>query len=147
MSVSETVWYSGEHIRKSDRDAQSAMDHDGNVLDYPAAAEREPDASYNPVHNRFQDATDYMHTDATILTRGDWANTQPTAPEAKALSEEYLNKIMTFDYENDPVLGNQNSLISTDVMPVSKADNGLTLSNMRGLSFYDETSWTMTVRS
>ena len=139
VSVSETVWYSGEHIRKSDRDAQSAMDHDGNVLDYPAAAEREPDASYNPVHNRFQDATDYMHTDATILTRGDWANTQPTAPEAKALSEEYLNKIMTFDYENDPVLGNQNSLISTDVMPVSKADNGLTLSNMRGLSFYDET--------
>lgn len=139
VNVASTVWYSGENLRQSDRDAQSAMDDEGNILNYPAAAEANPDAAYTPVHNRFQDATDYMHTDATILTRSDWTNTQPSVPETKALSEAYLNKILTFDYENDPVLGNNSSLISTDTQPASKQDNGLTLSDMRGLSFYDPT--------
>ncbi|MBR2809817.1 MAG: glycoside hydrolase family 3 protein [Solobacterium sp.] len=139
IQIPQTIWYSGDNLRQSDRDAQSAMDEEGTVLNYPAAAEANPDAAYVSVHNRFQDATDYMHEEAALLTRADWKNTQPTAPQAKALSEERLNRLIHFDLENDPVLGNSSSLISTDVQPVSKQDNGLTLSDMRGLSFYDGT--------
>lgn len=137
ISVAETIWYSGEQLRESDRNAQSAMDEQGQLLSYPAAAEADPEAAYTPVHNRFQDSTDYMHTEATILSRSDWNGTQPTEPEPKDLSQERLDRIMKFDIENDPILGNLNSKISTDVQPTSKEDNGLTLSDMRGLSFYD----------
>lgn len=138
VAVADTIWYSGMNLRRSDRDAQSAMDSEGNILDHPAAAEADPNAAYTPVHNRFQDATDYMLTEATILTRADWAGTQPQSPESKALSQARLDRLLTFDLENDPVLGNKNSAISTDVQPVSKQSNGLSLSDMRGRSFYDK---------
>ena len=139
VSVADTIWYTGENIRQSDKDAQTGMNENGELLGYPAAAEADPDAAYVPVHNRFQDSTDYMHTEATILTRNDWAGTQPTTPESKELSQARLDRIIKFDIENDSLLGNNNSMISTDMQPVSKESNGLTLSDMRGLNFYDGT--------
>lgn len=139
VSVAGTIWYSGENIRQSDKDAQTAMDENGELLGFPAVAEANPDAAYVPVRNRFQDSTDYMHSEATILTRNDWAGTQPTTPEPKGLSQARLDRIMKFDIENDSVLGNKSSMISTETQPASKESNGLTLSDMRGLSFYDGT--------
>ncbi len=52
-----------------------------------------------------------------------------------------MNTEVSFDVENDPELGNaEGSKVYSDSMPTSNADNGLALSDMRGLS-YDDPQW------
>ena len=89
-----------------------------------------------------------MTTHATILTRKDWANTQPKAPEGESFTapEAVCDAIdhysaTTFDYQNDPLLGNvEGSAVYQSTAPVSGQDNGMVLSDMRGLDYYDD-SW------
>ena len=91
--------------------------------------------------------------DVTILTRNDWSNTQSSKPtdvtrRASDTVISWLDYNFTtldlgngkeWDSVNDPVLGsNENSQVYKEKMPESGQDNGLTLSDMRGLSYYDE---------
>lgn len=136
VNISETIWYMNENPRQTEKTAQSAMDDEGNILNYPEAG---ADAKYMAATNQFEDVTEYMKEQTVMLTRADWENTQPTVPEEKELSEERLADAVNFDPVNDPVLGtNKDSEIFTDKLPAAKADNDLTLSDMRGLGYYDE---------
>ncbi|MCI6757163.1 MAG: glycoside hydrolase family 3 C-terminal domain-containing protein [Lachnospiraceae bacterium] len=156
ISVPDTIWYDGsdeKHIRTSELEGQAKLADDGTMLDEP----ENPDASFKAATNEFEEANQYMTDpsvghDVTILTRDDWKNTQPTAPtdETRTASDtvlqwlDYNYKTMdlgkgTWDSVNDPVLGsNEDSKVYVKDMPASNQKNGLTLSNMRGVDYYDE---------
>ena len=157
VTVADTFWYDGsdeDHIRESDKSAQSARNDDGTPTGEPENTE----LGYFAVTNEFENANTYMTdpsvgNDVTILTRNDWANTQPSAPTDKTRTAsdtvigwlDYnftttdLGNGKTWDSVNDPVLGsNENSKVYAAEMPASNQKNGLTLSDMRGLSYYDE---------
>lgn len=143
VTQEETIWYDGsdeDHVRQTEKDAQSALDAEGNVLNTPA----NPDSTWVAATNQFQTSSDYMNTDSTILSRADWANTQPKAAEnhTKEISEAFAAQLgleNSFDVNTDPVLGNvEGSLIYAAEQPASNVDNGLVLSELRGLDYYDE---------
>lgn len=140
----ETIWYDGSdenHIRQSEKDAQSILDENGNPTGQPKNKE-----GFVAASNQFQISSDYMNSDSVILSRKDWIGTQPKAADnrSKKISDNYLSllgKESSFDVENDPELGNvKGSYVYSDEMPVSNADNGLVLSNLRGLA-YDDPKW------
>lgn len=157
IAIPSTFWYDGSddaHIRESEKLAQSALDNDGNSTGVPA----NPDASYVAATNRFENANRYMTdpavgNDVTILSRNNWANTQPSAPtettrQASDTVLEWLDySYNTYDLGNgiwdpdqDTWLGNMEGsvvYVPESEMPASNQKNGLTLSNMRGLTFYD----------
>ena len=146
FNINETIWYDGENIRPSEIAAQSALDDNGEPLGYPAAG---ADSEFMAATNKYEKANSYMTDDAiseaTILSRADWKYTQPTAPgDADRVASDIVVEWMTwnagaFDYQTDEVLGNiEGSKIYKSEKPVSGAENDLTLSDMRGLDYYDE---------
>lgn len=156
-TVDATLWYDGsdaEHIRTSEIEAQSELDDQGE----PVISET---VAYKAAVNHFENANTYMTdpsvgNNVSVLTRNDWENTQPTAPDdttrtatdtvKKWLDYNYATTDLghgTWDSVNDPVLGsNENSkvYVPEDKMPKSRQKNGVTLSEMRGLS-YDDPKW------
>lgn len=149
FDISDTFYYDGSddsHIRKTEKDAQSEIKEDGTYESYPAQARVNKDAKYVASTNQFQTSSDYMNTNSTLLSRSNWKETQPSMPESrqKTLNDEFkdqLNYEITFDVENDTKLGNaKGSVWNSDAQVTSKAQNGLTLADLRGKSYYDE-SW------
>lgn len=147
LTQMETIWYDGsdeDHIRQSEKDAQSAMNNDGTLTGTPAAAEADASAAFVAATNQFQTSSDYMNTDSTILSRSDWLGTQPKAAEGKTkeISSQFAAELgleTSFDPATDPVLGNvEGSLVYAAEAPASNAHNDLALSDLRGLSYYDE---------
>lgn len=151
FELNNTVWFDNSNPRQSEKDAQSALDNDGNPLGYPEKTVIDADAEFVAATNQFEKGNQYM-TDsavggATILSRADWAGTQPTAPtDADRQASEQVIAWNTwnnasFDPESDEKLGNDPSspVYASDVPP-SNGDNGLTLADLRGKSYYDE-SW------
>nr|MCR4674966.1 glycoside hydrolase family 3 C-terminal domain-containing protein [Lachnospiraceae bacterium] len=121
MTIGETLWYDGSdenHIRSTDKVAAT---------------------------NLFQTSSDYMNEESSILSRSNWSETQPEATEGKTkeLDEKYaslLGKESSFDVETDENLGNvEGSKVYETEIPET-VDNGLTLSDLRGLS-YDDEKW------
>lgn len=146
ITQDETIWYDGsdeEHIRDREISAQSALDDHGVSLGYPAKQEAGENAEYIAATNQFQTSSDYMNKDSVILSRADWKGTQPKASEGKTkeISQEFadlMNLEVTFDVNTDPTFGNvEGSLVYAKEQPTSNAENGLVLSDMRGLSYYD----------
>ena len=78
------------------------------------------------------------------MSRADFAGTFPTAPtEADIKADPEIKKALesVFDQETDATLGNvSGSKVYTEKMPVTGADNGLSLIDLRGISF-DDKSW------
>ncbi|MDF2510970.1 MAG: glycosyl hydrolase [Herbinix sp.] len=89
--------------------------------------------------NLFDGMNEYpVENDMTILSRSDFAGTFPAAPVAKAASTQVVKDIQKFDYKTDSELGEvEGSLLYHDEAPVDKADNGIQLSSLRGLTFED----------
>ncbi|MBW3089480.1 beta-glucosidase [Bifidobacterium miconisargentati] len=161
-NVAKTIWYNGEDgsVRESEKIAQSQLNDDGTTTGMPAKAEENPDATYVAASNQFDHANQYMTDssighDVTILTRADWNHTQPSAPTDEtrqasdtvkkwldygyATSEKYGNG--EWDEASDSTIGNGKSskiYVAEKDAPASGKDNGLTMSNMRGLSYYDK---------
>jgi len=149
-SISETVWFDGsdtDHIRQSELSAQALKNDDGTETDVPETSLTDENAAFIAATNQFQSCNDYMTAGkVTNLTRADWQNTFPTSPSGNDFtpSEEVKTELRSFgdtygfDYANDPKLGNvPGSKVYNDTAPVEKADNGLSLSDMRGLNYYD----------
>lgn len=147
VTINDTEWFDNSNPRQSEKDAQSSMNDDGTVTGIPAKAEIDTSATFVAATNRFDEMNEYMSgSGVTIMSRTDFAGTFPTTPTVTEASDDILENLNRgkydlnpFDIENDPELGNNDSLISKTEKPVSKADNGLTLSSLRGLSYYDET--------
>ena len=78
------------------------------------------------------------------FSRSDFAGTFPTAPtDADITAEDYIKTALetVYDENTNEKTGNvAGSLVYTEEMPVTGADNGLQLINMRGLS-YDDSAW------
>ena len=143
VAQAATVWYDGSddnHIRQSEKDAQSALDSEGNPTGTPA----NPAATgWTNATNQFQTSSDYMNTDSVILSRADWMGTQPKMPEGrtKEISSQFAAQLgieTSFDVNTDPNFGNvEGSLVYAAQTPTSNAKNGLVLSDLRGLDYYD----------
>lgn len=138
ITISDDIFYTNANPRQSEIAAQSALDEKGNLLPYPEAVEANKDAKYIAATNQFDDVTEYMLEQTTMLSRKDWNNTQPTSPEDKELSPERLAEAANFDPETDLLLGNvPGSAVYTEELPAEKALNGLSLADMRGKGYYD----------
>ncbi|WP_051656516.1 glycoside hydrolase family 3 protein [Butyrivibrio sp. AE3004] len=78
------------------------------------------------------------------FSRSDFAGTFPTAPtDADIAAEDYIKTALetVFDENTDAKTGNvEGSLVYTDKMPVTNAENGVQLINVRGLA-YDDPAW------
>lgn len=143
VTQDSAVWYDGSddaHIRQSEKDAQSGMNADGTLTGSPA----DPSASgWINASNQFQTSSDYMNTDSVILSRADWAGTQPkTVPgRTKEISSQFAEQLgieTSFDVNTDPEFGNvAGSRVYAEQAPTSSAKNGLVLSQFRGLDYYD----------
>ncbi len=140
VTVMATEWFDNTNPRQTERDAQSARDENGQPLDYPAAG---ADEAFRAATNQFQDSSDYMLRESNLLTRADWENTFPVmaegrTKEASDIIKQAVEDSFAFDYATDPKLGNvEGSEVYTEEMPVSGADNGLTLSALRGKDYHD----------
>lgn len=139
-NIPETYWYDGSdeaHIRQSDKDGQAVLDNDGNATDEATNGE------FIAATNEFQKMSNYMNSETSILTRADWKNTFPemVADRTKTLGDDYTDTLgwyTSFDVNTDTAYGNvEGSAVYQEEQPVSKADNGLTLSSMRGLEYAD----------
>lgn len=92
--------------------------------------------------NLLSDMNEYVESgEMTVMSRSDFAGTFPKMPEEKAMSEKVLADVQDFDYLSDPRLGEvEGSILYQTEEPVSNANNGLSLSALRGLD-YDDPSW------
>lgn len=85
------------------------------------------DATGNEIENRF----DYATGDLTYLSRNDWEGTYPTDDDTNyTASDELLAAIEAY----------KNPAPSTEALPTTGADNGIKLSDLRGLE-YDDPKW------
>lgn len=139
LTREETIWYDGsdaEHIRQSEKDAQAVLDQNGEPTGVPQNG-----VTFVAATNLFQISTDYMNANSTILSRSDWSGIQPVAVTSKAIDEsflQYLGLEISFDPYSDERFGNvEGSIVYSETYPVSAADNGLQLSDMRGLDYND----------
>ncbi|WP_418968757.1 glycoside hydrolase family 3 C-terminal domain-containing protein [Alloscardovia omnicolens] len=141
ITVESTTWFEGDNPTSSDKSGQSLLDTHGHVTDKSADKN-----GYKAAHNQFQDLSDYMQRHTTQLSRANWHNTQPTAPEnreAEASDDVIaaLKKWKNFDVEHDPDLGNNSkSKVYANSQPVSGQVHGLSLIDLRGVS-YDDPKW------
>lgn len=143
LTQQSAVWFDGAddlHIRQTEKDAQSGMNADGTLTGAPA----DPEATgWINATNQFQTSSDYMNTDSVILSRAAWMGTQPkTVPgRTKEISQQFADQLgieTSFDVNADPAFGNvEGSLVYAEQAPVSNAKNGLVLSQLRGLDYYD----------
>lgn len=77
----------------------------------------------------------------TTLSRGDMAGTYPTSAAEKPMSDKVLESLKVIDYKTDPRVGNvEGSKFYHAEGPTEKANNGVTLSALRGLD-YDDPLW------
>lgn len=138
--LSEKIVYNQDNPRQSEVDAQSYVNLDGSLEDYPAKSVKDSTATYMAATNHFTNLNWHMSSDeVTNLTRADFAGTFPTMPSAeRSASDEYAALYDPFDYETDPKLGNvPGSLVYHETAPVQGKDNGVSLIDLRGKSFYD----------
>lgn len=95
------------------------------------------------VTNQFDDINNYVKdSDMKILSRSDFNATWPTTPTTKTAPDYIVNSNKAFDSANDGYAGydNPDSVLYKADAPVSGAQNGLTLSSLRGLD-YDDPMW------
>jgi beta-glucosidase len=148
IHVQDTIWYDSENPRQSEMDGQALLDDEGNSTGVPAASEYDSSATFVAASNRFQDLSDHMaNTDQLTRASGTLMNTAttPTAEDKANVPDYNLTdngdgtyNLAQMDLETDPVLGNvEGSKVYTEEMPTTNADNGLTLSDLRGKSYYD----------
>ncbi len=94
--------------------------------------------------NQFDDVNNYIDDgNMTVMSRSNFSGTWPKAPELNKTAPDYVvTANAAYDSKNDPVSGvaNTEATLYKSEKPTSGADNGLTLSSLRGLS-YDDPLW------
>lgn len=143
----ESKYYDSiEHIRQSDKDAQSILNDDGTYENTAKVKLIDENLDYEYAKNKFEELNEYMNQqNVTRLTRQNWSTTQPSIPihSDSILNDKYLKMLsdMTnFDYKTNPELGNVETSKIYDDSQIVYSDKGLVLSSLRGKSYYDK-SW------
>lgn len=128
-----TVWYSGDNMRESDRNAQSVLDDEGNVTDVPA------NDTYKAASNLFDESTEYMTSaPRNMLTRAEgfteWQSTKPEGDDLIA-SDEVKEGLLSTISVDDELESDQSA-----EAPRLNEDNGLSVIDMRGKD-YNDPAW------
>lgn len=105
-----------------------------------ASGKRKSDETY--AVNLLEDLNDYEDLgEYTTMSRSNFSGTFPKANSTKEFSSRLQEDLTAFDYKTDSRLGEvEGSLLYQETAPTSNADNGLTLSDLRGLD-YDDPLW------
>ena len=142
FNISNTIWFDNSNPRSSEKDAQSRLDDEGNPTSVPAKAEQDKNAVFVAATNNFEDSNRYM-SDSSIqqLTRstsnGLSLDNLVAGEKYKAAPEWVVEKLAAFDVKTDAQLGNvSGSKVYKESAPTAKADNGKTVSDMRGVDYY-----------
>lgn len=106
FDIKDTIFYDGSddnHIRRTDREAQSALKDDRKTEDFPTA-KKDISAKFVAATNQFKVNSKYMNVNSTILSRSNWSQTQSSLPTLvqKAVNDyfkQYLNYEINFDIE------------------------------------------------
>ena len=141
-----TIWYDNANPRPAEMKMQAAMADDGALLDYPEASLKDLNAAFIAATNLFPYMSNYMNEETTMLTRADWENTLPFGEKVKGktIDEKWIEMFgqeREFDHKTDPQFGNvPGSHVYVAAAYPEKQDNGLTLVDLRGKDYYDD-SW------
>lgn len=127
------IWYDNDNPRQSEKDAQSAMTDDGKIVDTP----EKNGASYVAATNAFEECNEYMQNSLrNQLTRKNgttaftsWVATKPVGDGLIASDAIKASICSDYDFseDDDP----------DAVAPELGKDNGLSLIDLRGKSYYD----------
>lgn len=106
FDIKDTFFYDGSddnHIRRIDREAQSALKDDRKTEDFPAA-EKDISARFVTATNQFKISSKYINDNSKILSRSNWSQTQSSLPTLvqKVVNDyfkQYLNYEINFDIE------------------------------------------------
>lgn len=92
--------------------------------------------------NLFKGINNYVASGTmTVMSRKNFDGTEPTAPASKAAPDAVVADVNGYDVETDPISGDcEGSLLYQDEDPISKENNGIMLSSLRGLD-YDDPRW------
>lgn len=142
FKITNTVWFDNSNPRQSEKDAQSQLDAEGNPTGVPARAEQDKNAGFVAATNNFEDSNRYMTSSSVQkLTRSESnglsVDNLVAGEKYKAAPDWVVEKLAAFDVNTDSELGNvQGSFVYRTEDPVSNANNGKTVSDMRGVSYY-----------
>ena len=147
-TVADTIWYDSENPRQSEIDAQSKLDENGNPTGVPAKAEADENAQFVAASNLFQEMSDHMEQTSQLTRKsGTLVNTATSPTEDERTAPDGVGKdngdgtmtLSPIDLSTDTTLGNveESKVYETEDQTLS-AENGLTLSELRGVSYYDE---------
>lgn len=106
FDIKDTIFYDGSddnHIRRTDREAQSALKDDRKPEDFPTT-EKDISSKFVAATNQFEVSSKYMNDNSTILSRSNWSQAQSSLPTLvqKAVNDyfkQYLNYEINFDIE------------------------------------------------
>ncbi len=140
VTVSTDTWYDEKNPRATEIDGQSTHDDQGvstgTTFDGSAVV---------AATNQLETLNAYMRTPGvTMLSRADWTGTQPTGydgrtKEAPQVALEEFDWFDNFDPATDSKLGNvEGSQVFAAQAPTSRAANGISLIDLRGVEYDDE---------
>ena len=138
-AVPGTIWYDNSNPRQSELDAQAELNDSGDPLSLPSSGGQ-------AAVNQFEQLNTYMSdpavSGAVCLSRADWAGTQPTAPTDadRAASDTVRAWITAADTTKPDSAGSGEH--ETGSAPISGAENGLVLADLRGKRYWDP-MWTL----
>ena len=107
FDIKDTIFYDGSddnHIRRTNRESQSALKDDRKTEDFPATTEKDISAKFVAATNQFEVSSKYMNDNSTNLSRSNWSQTQSSLPTLvqKVVNDyfkQYLNYEINFDIE------------------------------------------------
>lgn len=141
--LSDTLYYTQNNPRPSEKTAQAKLDENGTATAVPAKADTDTSATFVAATNHFQESSDYMD-DATYcqkLTRstadGLSVSNLVAGAKYKAAPDWVVKELAAYDVNSDALLGNvEGSKAYHAVDPKEAVQNGQTLTNYRGVDYY-----------
>lgn len=107
FNIKDTIFYDGSddnHIRRTNRESQSALKDDRTPEDFPTTTEKDISAKFVATTNQFEVSSKYMKDNSTTLSRFNGSQTQSSLPTLvqKVVNDyfkQYLNYEINFDIE------------------------------------------------
>lgn len=136
VTIPKTIWYDSSHPRQSETTAQSMLGGKGESLVVA------PSGEFQAATNQFEQINNYMTDEtisgAVILSRKDWAGTQPTAPTVK---DRFASKtVAEWITESDSTVGRQMEItrkLAESDTTVQQDAGSIVLADLRGKDYND----------
>ncbi len=144
FDIGSTIYFDNDNPRQSEKDAQSALDDNGNATSVPAKAKADTKATFEAATNNFEESTKYM-TDSSLverLTRGKdnglAVSNLVAGKKEKEAPNWVVENLQEFDVATDTELGNvEGSKVYHAEDPLSSKTNNQSITNFRGVDYFD----------